>query len=46
MCVLIFSTTFVENVSYCKKKLARYWHECYTRKVTRLTATTIVELIY
>ena len=28
MCVLIFSTTFVWNISHSKKKLARYDHKC------------------
>ena len=28
MCVSIFSTTFVWNVSYSKKNLARYCHKC------------------
>ena len=28
MCVLIFSTTFLQNVSHFKKNLARYFHKC------------------
>ena len=28
MCVLIFSTTFVLNISYSKKNSARYYHKC------------------
>jgi len=28
MCVLIFSTTFVWNVSYSKKYPTRYCHKC------------------
>ena len=28
MCVLIFSTTFVWNISHSKKKKARYYHKC------------------
>jgi hypothetical protein len=28
MCVLIFSTTFVWNISHSKKNLARYCHKC------------------
>jgi hypothetical protein len=28
MCVLIFSTTFVWNISHCKKNWARYDHKC------------------
>ena len=28
MCVLIFSTTFVQNISHSNKKLARYCHTC------------------
>jgi hypothetical protein len=28
MCVLIFSTTFVQNISHCKKNLARYRQKC------------------
>ena len=27
-CVLIFSTTFVYNISDSKKNLARYYHKC------------------
>ena len=27
MCVLIFSTTFIYNISHPKKNLARYWHK-------------------
>jgi hypothetical protein len=28
MCVLIFSTTFVWNISHSKKNWARYYHKC------------------
>jgi hypothetical protein len=28
ICVLIFSTTFVWNISYSKRNSARYYHEC------------------
>jgi hypothetical protein len=28
MCVLIFSTTFVWNISHSKKKSGRYYHKC------------------
>ena len=28
MCVLIFSTFFVDKISHCKKNLARYDHKC------------------
>jgi hypothetical protein len=28
MCVLIFSTTFVWNISHSKKNSARYYHKC------------------
>ena len=28
MCVLIFSTTFIQNISHSKKNLARYRHKC------------------
>jgi hypothetical protein len=28
MCVLIFSITFVRNISHFKKNLARYYHKC------------------
>ena len=28
MCVLIFSTTFIQNISHSKKNSARYCHKC------------------
>jgi hypothetical protein len=28
MCVLILTTTFIQNVSHSKKNPARYYHEC------------------
>ena len=28
MCVLVFSTTFIWNISHCKKNSARYHHKC------------------
>jgi hypothetical protein len=28
MCILIFSTTFIWNISHCKMSSARYCHEC------------------